>query len=674
MSTKKECSICMEVIKIKNYYTCDHCKTYICKTCLKDCIITYGNNIPKCPECKISISFEYLAKLYSKKFIKEDLLNHITNIQFNVFVKEKSKLITETLILLCMNKEDHERIRKSKLLHDKYINILNQPYYKKYCSDEEMKTTKYLTPYFEEIISKVCNDIKNNDVKNLDQELDLIVSLYLISNSTTRNQIIDKYYLPLIGNDYKTNTLISYNDYGLKQSISKELNSKTNNKNNYLLRCSTCEIGFITTEYKCIKCKKQLCDKCLIELTDEHICKQEDIDNLKFILSETKPCPNCFTRISKISGCDQMFCTFCHKGFDWKTGKIITSNFHNPHRMEWLRNGGIDNLNDDLCAGNYVFQIISKHPVPIQLTKLLYYKNYCSDIVRKYTNKLNSITDKKNELMDLAKYLYWDYTNKHKPEVIQKRLTLTENQFKRRIKTNEHSKIKYMLYIETYQNILDLCATVLIQIDQILLTNSYYKHDVLTLDKLIKGFNSRNNLSIQRLQENSEYFDYYENGKYKNDIKINNDGMFMYKKEYLNKIYDNIMNIPEISSMLNNCIKLLKEIENTRINELEKYLDMNFERFVYDELSDYNVYSWTTKYGFDSLQDIIKWHNILIEKDYKQLTYEAINNISKERKIYKQIKYIEHIFTLPNYAYSNVYKLPISYDEKIIAYFILKPK
>lgn len=47
--------------------------------------------------------------------------------------------------------------------------------------------------------------------------------------------------------------------------------------------------------------------------------------------------------ITKIDGCDQMWCTQCHTAFSWRTGAIETSTVHNPHFYEWQRrqNGGV---------------------------------------------------------------------------------------------------------------------------------------------------------------------------------------------------------------------------------------------------------------------------------------------------------------------------------------------
>lgn len=92
--------------------------------------------------------------------------------------------------------------------------------------------------------------------------------------------------------------------------------------------------------FTCVLCESEYCTKCGELLSDdvEHKCDESNVESFTTIINETKLCPKCNTRIYKISGCEQMFCTNCHTGFSWNTGKIITGNFHNPHRIEWLRN------------------------------------------------------------------------------------------------------------------------------------------------------------------------------------------------------------------------------------------------------------------------------------------------------------------------------------------------
>ena len=103
--------------------------------------------------------------------------------------------------------------------------------------------------------------------------------------------------------------------------------------------------GMLSTQWKCQICNLTVCAKCH-EIKDdpssgggvEHVCKQENIESVKFIKKDTKGCPGCGTDIHKISGCDQMWCPQCKKAFSWKSGHVITHGIiHNPHFNAWQR-------------------------------------------------------------------------------------------------------------------------------------------------------------------------------------------------------------------------------------------------------------------------------------------------------------------------------------------------
>lgn len=121
-------------------------------------------------------------------------------------------------------------------------------------------------------------------------------------------------------------------------------NKKEVDKKLFIRPCSLngCK-GFLSSQWKCGICKNYTCNDCLENIgqsknNDEHKCDPNNIETAKMLLNETKPCPKCGSRIFKIEGCDQMFCTACHTPFSWKTGKIEQGRIHNPHYFEWLKN------------------------------------------------------------------------------------------------------------------------------------------------------------------------------------------------------------------------------------------------------------------------------------------------------------------------------------------------
>jgi hypothetical protein len=98
--------------------------------------------------------------------------------------------------------------------------------------------------------------------------------------------------------------------------------------------------GFLSSQYKCGMCETWCCPDCHAIIgkskTDAHTCDPNDVESVKALKSDTKPCPKCAVPIFKIDGCDQIWCTQCHIAFSFRTG-AIESNIHNPHYYEWLR-------------------------------------------------------------------------------------------------------------------------------------------------------------------------------------------------------------------------------------------------------------------------------------------------------------------------------------------------
>jgi hypothetical protein len=54
----------------------------------------------------------------------------------------------------------------------------------------------------------------------------------------------------------------------------------------------------------CSVCEKELCKNCNQEKIEKHQCNKDDIETFKMLLKETKACPGCGVRTSKVDGCD----------------------------------------------------------------------------------------------------------------------------------------------------------------------------------------------------------------------------------------------------------------------------------------------------------------------------------------------------------------------------------
>ena len=102
--------------------------------------------------------------------------------------------------------------------------------------------------------------------------------------------------------------------------------------------------GFLSTAYKCGTCATQFCSGCRERKPKgvEHVCDPALVATIAEIVKDSRPCPRCGTAISKVSGCDQMYCTQCDTPFSYEKGTVIKGIIHNPHyfeRMQKLKTG-----------------------------------------------------------------------------------------------------------------------------------------------------------------------------------------------------------------------------------------------------------------------------------------------------------------------------------------------
>lgn len=164
-------------------------------------------------------------------------------------------------------------------------------------------------------------------------------------------------------------TLRNRRNISSEEELSKE-------KRKFVRRCTVdgCK-GYVSSSWKCGLCSNWICPDCFEckgQTQDSpHTCDPATIETANLIKKSAKPCPSCGEMISKIDGCDAMWCTACHTPFSWKDEKIIVSgNFHNPHHLDWIRkNGGeVPRTHGDVVCGGlphfYTFnsRFLSKFP------------------------------------------------------------------------------------------------------------------------------------------------------------------------------------------------------------------------------------------------------------------------------------------------------------------------
>ena len=129
-----------------------------------------------------------------------------------------------------------------------------------------------------------------------------------------------------------------------------------------------------TKRGKCGTCGLTVCRTCMIAINEgnEHNCNQDDVATVTEVRKNSRPCPKCAAPISKIDGCDQMWCVVCHTAFSWTTGELAKGAVHNPHffayQRELAKGGDIprvegDRVNDETVrdCGNGFFNIPEGH-------------------------------------------------------------------------------------------------------------------------------------------------------------------------------------------------------------------------------------------------------------------------------------------------------------------------
>lgn len=330
-SNSKECNVCIEKYTNavhKKKIQCNYCEYNCCVSCAQTYLLSQVSDA-HCMNCRTGWNREFIDLNMTKTFRTKEWREHK-----KIMILNREKALLPTMQRYAAAKKLIEELKIKQAEHS--INYL------KICSE-------HAAIYKE--VSVIKTQISS---ANTSEEIEIERYKKLTVKLKEAHEKDDEY----VRSDIIQNKLI--NMYFIQLAIYNNSTNVEKEKKEFILKCvkEGCR-GFLSTAYKCELCATYVCRDCMIAKKEKddttHVCKKEDIDTVVMIRKDTKPCPKCGIRISKIDGCNQMFCVAedCHTAFDWVTGKIVSGVIHNPHYYEWVRrnnNGAVPrNPNDNPC-------------------------------------------------------------------------------------------------------------------------------------------------------------------------------------------------------------------------------------------------------------------------------------------------------------------------------------
>lgn len=417
--------------------SCQKCNGEACRSCWKSWLLIDSEERCMYPSCGAPISRQYLVENFPKAFITGDLKRHREDVYYErergllpatqpvvdeIIRREKIGVIARRFSQDVSNARNtyNEKWRDlvRELSDDENDGILILT-----ISGERVNTPELIAKYWDsEKLGNYGSESPNKPpfeswvhvytssrlVRGI-RGAKLIKLLPLARALRDRGPVSDFYYLAMLvisrGGNLSNNTTMEwrrhYNDrlepirqsYRLEMAQANERYNtsreeagltediQTNSESSkFTLKCmkEDCR-GYLNGGWTCGLCESRWCKECHQLLTDDHICKEDDIATAKILKSDTKPCPGCGVSIHKIDGCNQMWCTQCRTAWDWRTGNI-QKKVHNPHYFEYLRSLDGEqpvprNPNDVICGrelDTHFIQSLSfimrRHSTPTSVT------------------------------------------------------------------------------------------------------------------------------------------------------------------------------------------------------------------------------------------------------------------------------------------------------------------
>ena len=331
------CAICFDSFNKSSRAPtkCPYCSIEICRTCLQTYLLNDISDTPRCinPECGHGYNREFLDSQLTKTFRLQTFKQHREKVLCD---REKAKLPS--------TQDDAHAYKEAK-----------QQFYTARVASTSIRAK--MDALYNTDIKMAQMDIFRHEMDLYRLKLQQTPRTYLDPNDPSILAIMRTNYERIQNFKKMFNPLrIAYRKERRKISLfTPVVNShgriKLNNsvkpteRKTFVKPCpsNTCK-GFLSTAWKCGLCEMWTCPDCHeikgLSNKDDHTCDPNKKATAELLAKEAKSCPKCGVQICKIEGCDQMWCTHCNTGFNWRTGTIANGPIHNPHYFDWLRSQG----------------------------------------------------------------------------------------------------------------------------------------------------------------------------------------------------------------------------------------------------------------------------------------------------------------------------------------------
>jgi hypothetical protein len=330
-----ECSICYEKFnKVKHKcIKCPYCpetEAGFCRACVQTYLLQDSSKDPRCPSCHSGWSEDFLSTELTATFLLKNYKEHRENVLLDM---ERARLPEA--------QEDAARYKKAKDL------------------------IAVVQPQIQAIEEQINHLPENKEYNECRAQFYAISRRYpfdreeYFRKSEELSAVYDK--LKSVSGPYKKRIrALTTRDYAIanatkgtfgrqRETQARTQTERAQNNWTFVMRCSKpdCQ-GFVGMNWVCGLCDQKYCKDCCdpvdadtgVGAGSAHVCDPEKRLSSEALRKEAKPCPKCAAMISKIDGCDQMWCTQCNTAFSWRTGQVENTHIHNPHYFEWMRRNG----------------------------------------------------------------------------------------------------------------------------------------------------------------------------------------------------------------------------------------------------------------------------------------------------------------------------------------------